>query len=434
MDERPPLDAAKEHPADLADELQRMPRHTAAQILQSIPDERATAVLAEMDDKVAAEILSLLKPEESQDLVNELQSSEAADIVAEMPPEQREEVLAGLEPAESAKVSELLRYPEDSAGGIMEDRFIALPVDATIATCRQILQDRGEEAVQGASYLYVVDAGQKLIGVISMRDLVFRKPERMIREIMSAQVTAVRVDDDQEKVAQLFAQYHYMALPVLERDGRLVGVVDADRAIEVIQQENTEDMQLMVGLSGEEHSYTTWQKAIGRRLPWLYINLATAFLAAAVVSLFESTIARWTALAVFFPVVAGQAGNAGMQTLTVIIRGMALGEISGKAGRGALIKEIVLGLLNGLAIGIVVGLIGYWWKGSAVFGVIVCLAMFLNMLAAALSGVLVPYGLKAMKIDPALASSILVTTVTDVAGFFFFLGLAATALRMIPAI
>ena len=430
MDDRPTSDAAKKHPADLADELQRLPRDAAAEILQSIPDERATAVLAEMDEEVAAEILSLLNPKDSQELVNELPASEAADIVGEMPQDQREEVLAGLEPAESAKVTELLRYPEDSAGGIMEDRFIGLPVNATIRECQQMLQDRGEADVQVASYLYVVDAGQKLVGVISMRDLVFRKPERMVREIMRTQVASIRVDDDQEEVAQLFAQYHYMALPVLERDGRLVGVVDADRAIEVIQQENTEDMQLMVGLSGEEHSYTTWQKAIGRRLPWLYINLATAFLAAAVVSLFESTIARWTALAVFLPVVAGQAGNAGMQTLTVIIRGMALGEISGKAGRSALIKEVMLGFLNGLAIGLVVGLIGYFWKGSAMLGVIVCLAMFLNMLAAALSGVLVPYGLKAMKIDPALASSILVTTVTDVAGFFFFLGLAALVLKM----
>jgi len=434
VDERQTSEIAGKHPADLADELQRMSPAAAAGILRSIPGERATAVLAEMDDSVAADILTLLKPEKSKDLVSELPASEAADIVAEMPQEERAEVLAGLEPAESAKVSELLRYPEDSAGGIMEDRFIALPADATIAECQQMLRERGEADVAVASYLYVVDSARKLMGVISMRDLVFRKPERKVREIMRTQVAAVRVDDDQEKVAQLFAQYHYMALPVLERDGRLVGVVDADRAIEVIQQENTEDMQLMVGLSGEEHSYTTWQKSIGRRLPWLYINLATAFLAAAVVSLFESTIARWTALAVFLPVVAGQAGNAGMQTLTVIIRGMALGEISGKAGHSALIKEIVLGLLNGLAIGIFVGIIGYFWKGSVVLGVIVCLAMFLNMLAAALSGVLVPYGLKAMKVDPALASSILVTTVTDVAGFFFFLGLAAIALRMVTGV
>jgi magnesium transporter len=188
-------------------------------------------------------------------------------------------------------------------------------------------------------------------------------------------------------------------------------------------------MQLMVGLSGEERSLTPWRKSILKRLPWLYVNLFTAFMAAAVVGFFESTIAKWTALAVFLPIVAGQGGNAGMQTLTVIIRDMALGELNPGDGRKALFKEITLGLINGLAIGLVVGGVGYLWKDDVRLGVVAGGAMMLNQLAAALSGVLIPFGLKFLKIDPAMASSIFVTTVTDVMGFFFFLGLAALALN-----
>ncbi len=216
---------------------------------------------------------------------------------------------------------------------------------------------------------------------------------------------------------------------MLDSEGRLVGVVKASDALEVARKEATEDMQLMVGLSGEERTLTPWTVSIRRRLPWLYVNLATAFLAAFVVGLFEDTIAQWTALAVFLPIVAGQGGNAGMQTLTVIIRDLALGELTEGDGRRALVKEVILALLNGIAVGVLVGAIGWWWQGSALLGIVAGTAMLLNQLAAAVSGVLIPLGLKAVRLDPALASSIFLTTVTDVAGFFFFLGLATIGLK-----
>jgi len=244
---------------------------------------------------------------------------------------------------------------------------------------------------------------------------------------MKSDVKHVWVDDDQEKIAHLFEHYHYMALPVLDRTRRLVGIVQANQVVEVMRQEATEDMQLMVGLSGEERALTPWKQSMKRRLPWLCINIGTAFLAAAVVGMFEETIAAWTALAIFLPIVAGQGGNAGAQTLTIIIRDMALGEISKGDGRKALLKEASLGLFNGIVIGLIVGVISYMWKGSFDLGLVVAVAMVLNMIAAGISGVLVPYTLRALKIDPALASSIIMTTVTDVAGFFFFLGLAALA-------
>ena len=280
----------------------------------------------------------------------------------------------------------------------------------------------------------MTDAQQKLLGVISLRDLVFRNPERRIGDIMNPKVTVIRVDADQEEIARQFEHYHYLGLPVLDEQGRLVGIVRANDVIQIAHQEATEDMQLMVGLSGEERALTPWNKSIRTRLPWLLVNLATAFLAAAVVGFFESTIAQWTVLAIFLPIVAGQGGNAGAQTLTVIIRDLALGEISHGDGRKALTKELLLGLANGLAVGLVVGVISYVWKGEVILGLVVGLAMLLNMVAAALSGVLIPFGLKAMKIDPALASSIFLTTVTDVAGFFFFLGLATLRVTLLGRI
>ncbi len=419
------------HPADLADRLQRLSTQEARGVLQQLPPAQAAAVMAELDEGKARELLGDLSTEQLGKLFRELPHHEAADLAADLPVERLGEALSAMAPDDSTKVTQLLRYPEDTAGGIMSDRFITLRGHQTIQEAQELLRTRPEQDSGDISYLYVTDPGQKLQGIVSMRDLVFRKPERKLEEIMNRDVKFLWVDADQEEIARRFEHYHYMGLPVLERDGRLVGLVRASDVIQVAQAEATEDMQLMVGLSGEERALTPWHKSIGRRLPWLYVNLATAFLAASVVSLFEATIARWTVLAVFLPIVAGQGGNAGVQTLTIIIRDLALGEISTGDGRRALTKELILGLLNGLAIGLVVGLGGYLWKGDWRLGLIVGIAMLLNMVAAALSGVLIPYGLKAIKVDPALASSIFLTTVTDVAGFFIFLGLAALGLKLL---
>jgi magnesium transporter len=418
------------HPADLADHLQRLPAEQAREILQSLPPSRAAAVAAELEEEKVEELLPGLSNRRLSEMLRELPHHEAADLAQDLPAELRGEALAGMPPAEQASVNALLRYPEDTAGGIMTDRFIALHADQTLQEAQAALRSRGDHDSTDVSYLYVTDRDQRLEGVISLRDLVFGRPDCRVSELMNQDVRFLWVDADQEEIARQFEHYHYMGLPVLERDRRLVGLVRASDIIEVAQDEATEDMQLMVGLSGEERALTPWRRSIRRRLPWLLINLATAFLAAAVVNVFESTIATWTALAVFLPIIAGQGGNAGVQTLTVVIRDLALGEISMKDARPALFKEVTLGFFNGLAIGAVVAVIGYYWKGDWRLGLVAGLAMVLNMLAAALSGVLIPYGLKAVRVDPALASSIFLTTVTDVAGFFFFLGLAALGLKL----
>ncbi len=426
--EMPPDDRLGEHPADTADRLQEQSPADAAAVLRALSPDDASAVLAEMDSDSAAALTRHLAPEEAAAILGEMPHDEAADIAAEMSPEHRQAVLAGLPPEDSASVHRLLHYPEDTAGGIMSDRFIALPLGLTIGECHARLRTWEAEDDQAPAYPYVVDAAGRLVGLIKIRDLVFRQPDRRVDDFINRDFQAVQAADDRETVAKLFAQYHYMALPVLESDGRLVGVVGAEQAISAIQAEATEDMQLMVGLSGDEHIYTPWRRAVWMRLPWLLVNVGTAMLAASVVGLFESTIAQWTVLAVFLPIVAGQSGNAGMQTLTVVIRAMALGEISRANAWRTLRKEATMGLVNGLICGLVVGAIGLFWKGEPLLGLIVGLAMVFNMLAAALAGLMIPLALRALRVDPALASSIFLTTITDSLGFFIFLGLATLLL------
>lgn len=418
------------HAADLADHLQRLSLEEARALLLQLPPDKAAAALAEIEPEIVPEYLSGLPPHQIADLLQRIPPQDAVDLLQELPPTLRRDTLSALPEIPDTGVRALLRYPVDTAGGIMSNRFITLREDMTVAQARELLRVRAqEERAQDIAYLYVTNAAQKLVGIVGLRDLVFRRDDRQIADFMNRNVKCVRADTDQEELARQFEHYHYLGLPVIDTEGRLVGVVKASDALEIARKEATEDMQLMVGLSGEERALTPWQKSVGRRLPWLYLNLATAFAAAVVVNLYESTIAQWTALAVFLPIIAGQGGNAGMQTLTIIIRDLALGELSPGEGRKALSKELIMGLINGLAIGVVVGIVGYLWKGGIALGVVACLAMLLNQLAASFSGVVIPLGLKLCRVDPALASSIFLTTVTDVAGFFFFLGLASLALR-----
>ena len=429
----PPIDLEeflKLHPADLADRLQRLSLEEAQLLLPELPPTLGASALGEMERERQQELLKALPAGRLTPLLSELPPNIVADLVPALPPLARRATLGALPAEQQQRVQALLRYAPDTAGGLMSDRFIALREDMTVEQARQLLRAHAEEErAEDVAYLYVTDAHRRLVGIVSLRDLVFRRSERHIGEIMNRDVKVVRATDDQETVARQFEHYHYLGLPVIDQEGRLVGLVKASDALEVAQAEATEDMQLMVGLSGEERALTPWQTAVRHRLPWLYINLGTAFLAAMVVGMFESTIAQWTALAVFLPVIAGQGGNAGMQTITIIVRDLALGEISPGDGRRALFKELMLGLVNGVAVGLVVGLIGWWWKGSLVLGVVAFAALVLNQLSAAFAGVTIPFGLRALRVDPALASSIFVTTVTDVAGFFFFLGRGLLAMR-----
>jgi len=418
------------HPADLADRLERLPSNAAREILRQLPPAESAMILAELDIDKAANLLEGFTGGEIATWLRLLPPHTSADFLFALPVAHRKEVLTALPPEQSAAVVALLRHLPDSAGGIMDNRFIAVRADKTVEECLADLRASSEQRTGDVLYIYVTDKAERLVGVVSLRDLVFAPAERRMSEIMNREVRFLRVTDDQEEIARQIQHYHFLGLPVVDGQERLVGVVKISDAIRVAQTEATEDMQLMVGLSGEERIWTPWRHSIAKRLPWLGVNLGTALGAATVVSFFEGTISRWTALVAFLPLICAVAGNAGNQALTVIIRSLALGEVTPGDALRALRKELFIGAGNGVVLALAIGLIAFGWKGSVLLGVVAGTAMLLNQILGALAGVAVPFGLKWCKVDPALASSIFVTALTDTMGFLVFLGLATLALRM----
>ena len=423
----------KQHPADLA------------QIFGSLLDSERTAVfsvLVERNPRLAMETVSEMGPEpgahlltnrsaeEIAKLLQELPSDDAAALIDYLPEELSQEVLELMRRRESQQVESLLEYGEQTAGRIMNPSVFALSEDLTVGEAITALQTSRD--VEMVFYLYVVDLRRHLVGVTSLRRLLLVSPETPLKRIMTPDVISVRVDTDQEEVARQVASYNLLAVPVVEEENKLVGVITVDDVIDVIKDEATEDLYRLAGVSGDERVSTPAFESLRKRLPWLGVNLVTAFVAASVVALFEDTIDRVTALAVFMPIVAGMGGNAATQTLTVIVRGLALGELSWANAQKALVKEASIGLGSGITLGVVAAGVAWIAKGQPAIGLILGLAMLCNMLVATVAGTLVPLGLKALKIDPALASSVFITTFTDVVGFASFLGFATVFLRYLP--
>lgn len=419
------IDPAAQHPADIADALQQLTTEEAVAQLRALPTETASEVLTELDEEVAADITAHLSSEEIVDLVEEMPHDEAADIVAELDPAQQIEVLSHLDPPESAKVSQLMRYPEDSAGGIMSDDYIALPADLTLEDGLAMVRRRGGEEYEGASYVYVVDDHQRLIGTIAIRDLVFKHPRKKLRDIVIPEIKFVSASADQEEVARLFKQYHYKALPVVELDGRLVGIVEADQVLEVMQQEATEDILRMGGIpSGEEHPLGAVSYSVKKRLPWMMANILFNLVAITGVAMFEESIAAVAFLAVLMPIISDMGGNVASQAMAVAIRGMSTGQVVwGQIGQ-VLRKEVVVGLINGAVLGLQLSLITLVWKGSFHLGVIAMLALWVNTVLAVVVGSFFPFLMKRLGFDPAMMSGSIVTTITDMTGFLLFLGMA----------
>jgi len=420
----------KLRPADWADRLERLPVASAQELLKGLPAPTVAAILSELPPETAVHLLKQFPVDQIAAWLQILSPNIVADLSDSFSASRRKELLAALAPDQSAAVTALLRYPSDSAGGIMDNRFIAVRADQTVEACLAELRASPRQRTDDVLYVYVTDETRRLTGVVSLRDLVFAPSERRMSEIMNREVRFLHVADDQEEIARQIQHYHFLGLPVVDDQERLVGVVKIRDAIRVAQTEATEDMQLMVGLSGEERIWTPWRHSIAKRLPWLGVNLITALGAATVVSFFEGTISRWTALVAFLPLICAVAGNAGNQALTVIIRSLALGEVSPGDALRALRKELFIGAGNGVVLALAIGLIAFGWKGSVLLGVVAGTAMLLNQILGALAGVAIPFGLKWCKVDPALASSIFVTALTDTMGFLVFLGLATLALQM----
>jgi magnesium transporter len=421
----------KQHPADLAQLFSDLPekdRRSAFALLIERNSKLAMEALSELGPEAGAALLSDRSAEEIVKLTQELPSDDAAAIIDYLPESLSVAVLEQIQkrPA-GGDVGELLEYAEQTAGRIMNPKVFALSEDMTAAEAITALQAARD--VEMVFYLYVIDARRHLVGVVSLRRLLLVPPTTPLKRIMTTDIISVRADMDQEEVARQVASYNLLAIPVVDEENKLVGVITVDDVIDVIKDEATEDVYRLAGVSSDDRVFTRPYESLRKRLPWLIVNLATAFLAASVVALFSSSIGYLPMLAVLMPVVAGMGGNAATQTLAVIVRGIALGELTWANSRKALVKEAVVGIGNGVACGLVGAIVVMIFKGDPMLGLVLGLAMVVNMFIAATAGTLIPLTLRALKVDPALASSVFITTLTDMFGFFSFLGLATVFLR-----
>ena len=394
---------------DVADTLENQPlvitlplwqylaTDTAEQVFFQLSERRQLQLLAELDPTLSVKILNRMSNEKVNSLLNAL-----TKVVAD-------------------ELKTLLQYPQDSAGQLMDPRVVNLRPSMTIEQAQLKLRSLKPKAV---NEVYVVDENNVLIGKVGIQDIAIEDADKPISKIMTSLVTTVQELDPREEVVDRLERYKQGSIPVVDIDNHLVGVIRSTRLLKALQEEISVDIQTMVGVSKDERALSKTSFAVARRLPWLHINLLTAFLASAVVGLFENTIAQFTALAVLMPVVAGQSGNAGAQALAVTMRGLALHEISLRHWPKVVFKEINVGFLNGVAIALTTAVCVYFWSKSLGLGLVIAVAMIISMIAAGFSGAIIPITLRRFGQDPAQSSSIVLTTVTDVVGFFSFLGTA----------
>lgn len=409
-------------PADLADVLSALDEQDRLTVVQALPPELSGQALVEMSQSDHAEdTLAALAPERAAEIVEELEDDDAADILGDLPVADQERILSTLE--HRADVKRLLRYDQRTAGGRMTTHVVTVRDTATVEEALEEIR-RQAETVSEFYQVFVVDPQRRLAGVLPFKDLVVSRPDRRVREFMAPADVSVRPEADQEEVAHLLARYNLPSLPVVDEVGHLLGRITFDDVIDVVEDESTEDLLRFGGVSAREALAAGWQEAVRRRLPWLYLNLLTAFLAGGVVYVFQGTVQRTVALAVWMPIIAGMGGNAGTQALAVTVRRLALGLIPTHLFVRVVGKEVLVGIVNGLAIGVVVGLVSLVMGEPSRLGLVVFLAMTGNLLVAGFAGGFIPVVLERYRIDPAIASSIFVTTFTDVCGFLLLLGLA----------
>ena len=412
-------------PPDQAELFGDLPPTEQDQLLPRLDLEDSADILEELEEEEAAEVAARLTAGELARILDEMEPDEAADLLGDIAPEQAAEVLAVME--EPEEVRPLLVHADESAGGLMTSANITLHREMTAQQAIAHLRVLSPES-EAVYYLFVVDQDVRLVGVVSLLQLVVVPSETRIEDIMDPDVIHVQADADQEEAAHLMSRYDLLALPVVDVERRLLGLITHDDLVEVLEEEATEDIYRLGGVLEEQPPDVPVPAALRSRLPWLVLNLGTALASATILSLFEGTIASVAVLAAFFPIVAGVSGSAGTQTLTVTVRGLALGELSPRDGLRALGRETLIGLANGLAVGCLVALIALVWKGTAMLGLVVGIATLLNMVGAGIAGALVPLIMQLLHVDPALGSPILVTTITDTSGYFIYLGLATLVL------
>ncbi len=416
------------HAADVGDVLEALDHDERLKLVQLLGDKFDYSALTEIDDGIRNELMEALPNADIARGVASLDNDDAVYILEDIDVPDREEILAQMPAFERLSLKRSLDFPEDSAGRRMQTDFIAIPPFWTVGQTIDYL--RNDQELPDEFYqIYVVDPSYNLLGTLPLDKFLRARRDRRIEAIMNTNVIEVDASEDQEEAARTFERYDLVEVAVVDENKRLVGVLTIDDMVDVIHEEATEDMQLLAGIGDEEISDNVWG-AVRSRTTWLVVNLITAILASLVIGLFDATIEQMVALAVLMPIVASMGGNAGTQTMTVTVRALAMRELDSYKIRRLIGREILVGVVNGMVFALLIGgltALRYFDPG---LGLVIGLAMIVNMIAAGAAGILIPLGLERLKIDPAIASSVFVTTVTDVVGFFAFLGLAALWLRL----
>ena len=412
------------HPADQARVLRAASSEVRDRLAPLLPATQWAGILEHLNAEEAAHALQEIDVPSLTEVLDEVRPEVAADVLLHMPEEEVEEALSAMVRAE--EIVPLMAYSDETAGGLMSPVTVTVSEGVTLTQVMGLLRQI-EPLPQEQTSFFVVDSLYKLLGTVSLQALVFSEPDSLVHDVMMEPVTSVEPDVDQEECARLMERYDLAELPVVDDAGRLLGVISFQQVFDIAKEEATEDMYRLVGLGVGESVASSVGRSVLKRLPWLLVNLGTVVLAAAVISLFESTVAQLVVLAAFLPVVASQGGAAGTQTLALMVRSIALGEVSFRSNRRLVFHELILSGVNGIILGVVIGAVGLIWVDSVVLGAALFVAMLANMIVAGLAGALVPLGMRAIGLDPALASVVVVTTFTDIAGFAIFLG-TATAL------
>ena len=410
------------HESDLGDVLQALDPEEREQLVRLMGNDFDWVALTEVDDTVRSEILESIPNEQIAEAVRELDSDDAVEIIGDLDAEDREEVLAGLPLAERIALERRLDYPEESAGRRMTTRFIAVPPFWTVGQTIDFMREESR-LPEEFTELYVVDPGFRFLGTVPLDKLLRSKRPTSIEEIISEAKHSVEASDDQEDVARLFERYNLLSVGVVDDADRLVGVITIDDIVDIIEEEADEDIKRLAGVGDEEISEGVFQ-IVRLRSSWLLVNLLTAFLSASVISLFEATIERIAILAMLFPIVAGLGGNAGTQTLTVTVRALATQQLNPGNTWRLIGREALVGICNGVVLGFITGVLVGLIFSRPELGLVIAGGMLANQTVAALVGIIVPLVLDRVNIDPAIASSVFVTAMTDATGFFAFLALA----------
>ena len=413
---------------DKAEVLAELEPENRRALLGNLTNEEIADVLEHMDVDEAVEVTGLVDVNRMAAVLGSVSSDVAADVLRGIDWADASNILVRME--DRSSITNLLLYQDDDAGGLMSTEFVALRGSWTTTRAVTVLRNSGLES-EDMRQLFVVDESRVLVGVLDLPDLVFARAGLKVSDVMNADVISVEAGTDQEDVARLMQRYEIRSIPVVDNAGRLEGTIAIEDLVDVVEEEATEDMFRMLGVRGDVRAVESVRGSVRNRLPWLMINLATVLATGFVLNLFTETLSSLTILAVFLPVVMGQAGIAGTQTLTIIVRSMAIGEAVSNDAKEYLVREALLAIAQGLVVAAVIASVVFLWRGDGYLAGIVAGALFLNMFVAAISGVLIPFTLRALKADPATSSAVFLTTVTDIAGIAAYMGLATAFLSLL---